>query len=172
MKYFIFFAMLLLLATCSLAVMDMEKLNQIEEQVQNMSEQLQEQQTQIAQAEAKQTQMRQESEEQVFLVTDASLQTDNAPQAENKTIIDEQGNAYELGFDEIYARSKAKGKLKSMELKIENEKLVYNIKTLREGKLFSIIPMNVTVMTRVDALTGQATEKLPWYSFAFTELDQ
>lgn len=55
---------------------------------------------------------------------------------------------------------------KTIELKEENAKAVYNMKVEERRKLFGFIPFNIQKTVVADAENGNVlTERLPWYSF-------
>ena len=59
---------------------------------------------------------------------------------------------------------------KSVELKEENAKAVYNMKIEERRKLFGFIPFNIQKTVAADAENSQIlTEHLPWYSFLTTK---
>jgi DNA-binding transcriptional MerR regulator len=59
---------------------------------------------------------------------------------------------------------------KSIELKEENARAVYNMKIEERRKLFGFIPFNIQKTVAADAANGNVlTERLPWYSFLTTK---
>jgi len=59
---------------------------------------------------------------------------------------------------------------KTIELKEENAKAVYNIKIEERRKLFGFIPFNVRKTVVADSANGNVlTERLPWYNFLTTK---
>lgn len=59
---------------------------------------------------------------------------------------------------------------KTIELKEENAKVVYNMKIEERRKLFWFIPFNIQKTIATDAESGQVlAEHLPWYSFLTTK---
>ncbi len=59
---------------------------------------------------------------------------------------------------------------KTIELKEENAKAVYNMKIEERRKLFGFIPFNIQKTVAADAANGNMlTERLPWYSFLTTK---
>ena len=59
---------------------------------------------------------------------------------------------------------------KTIELKEENTKAVYNMTIEERRKLFGFIPFNIQKIIAADASNGNVlTERLPWYSFLTTK---
>ena len=59
---------------------------------------------------------------------------------------------------------------KTIELKEENAKAVYNMKIKEPRKLFGFIPFNVQKTVAADSANGNVlTERLPWYNFLTTK---
>jgi DNA-binding transcriptional MerR regulator len=59
---------------------------------------------------------------------------------------------------------------KSVELKEENARAVYNMKIEERRKLLGFIPFNIQKTVAADAANGNVlTERLPWYSFLTTK---
>jgi len=58
----------------------------------------------------------------------------------------------------------------SMELKEENSKAIYEIKTDEQRKLFGFVPIKIQKSTNADAVNGSIiSEKRPWWSFLSTQ---
>jgi len=57
-----------------------------------------------------------------------------------------------------------------MELKEENSKAIYEIKTDEQRKLFGFVPIKIQKSTNADAVNGSIiSEKRPWWSFLSTQ---
>lgn len=98
-------------------------------------------------------------QEIVFLVTDASVHAKEAVQTKD-------GAGEELlSVEDAASKSGAEGQLQEIELSEDHGQLVYEIKTVKQGKLFGLFSIDVPVRTTVNAHSGEAKEKYPWYSF-------
>ena len=86
-----------------------------------------------------------------------------------------KGNALSIGGVEVkIPASEIVEKLgiapKTIELKKENARAVYNMKVEEPRKLFGFIPFNVLKTVVADSANGNVlTERLPWYSFLTTK---
>jgi len=64
------------------------------------------------------------------------------------------------------AISKIPQEIQKVELKVAEEKPVYEIEGVKAGKLLWLIPVNLSVQTHVDAQTGETIKiEKPWWSF-------
>jgi len=62
--------------------------------------------------------------------------------------------------------SKFPQEIKEVELKVVNEKPVYEIEGKKVGKLLWIFPVEISVQAQIDALEGKVIKiKKPWWSF-------
>jgi uncharacterized membrane protein YkoI len=64
------------------------------------------------------------------------------------------------------AISKSPQEIKEIELKLINEKPIYEIKGKKVGKLLWLFPIEISVQTQIDATEGKILKiKKPWWSF-------
>jgi uncharacterized membrane protein YkoI len=64
------------------------------------------------------------------------------------------------------AISKFPQEIKEVELKVANEKPVYEIEGKKVGKLLWVFPIEISVQTQIDATEGKILQiKKPWWSF-------
>jgi len=97
-------------------------------------------------------------QERVFLITDASVHAKEAVQA--KDYAEEEV----IGVEDAARKSGAKGQLQEIELSEDKGQLVYEIKTVKQGKLFWLFSIDVPVRTIVTARSGETEERYPWYN--------
>jgi len=64
------------------------------------------------------------------------------------------------------AISKSPQEIKEVELKVVNEKPVYEIEGKKVGKLLWVFPIEISIQTQIDATEGKILQiKKPWWSF-------
>ncbi|MFC1753907.1 hypothetical protein ACFL96_11050 [Thermoproteota archaeon] len=151
------------------------KFEELDGRLQEMKGRIDTQQTKILTMQAKAEMNAKQAYERIFLATDSIVQLEKGLKhkiEDKKILIEDKGKEYQLELDEEYAKAKAEGELKKVELRTEADKLVYKVKTVQSRKFLGLIKMNMPVTTFVDAKTGDAEEKMPWYGFMFKEINQ